>query len=78
MDKVSVNDINDVKPEHVSGYISSLVGFAPKTVATIVSILRCFFSYLYMNEMITFPLTECIPKVENCIRTTWPKWKNLG
>ena len=72
LDKISVYSITDVKSEQVSGYITSLVGYAPKTIATIVSILRCFFRYLYMNEMITFPLSESLPKVQNCVRTILP------
>lgn len=77
LDKISVYSITDVKSEHVSGYIASLVGYAPKTIGTMISILRCFFRYLYMNEIITFPLSESLPKVQNCVRTilptTWSK-----
>ncbi len=72
LDKISVYSITDVKSEHVSGYITSLVGYAPKTIAVMVSILKCFFRYLYMNEMITFPLSESLPKVPNCVRTILP------
>jgi len=72
LDKISVYSITDVKSEQVSGYITSLVGYAPKTIGTIVSILRCFFRYLYINEMITFPLSESLPKVPNCLRTILP------
>jgi integrase len=72
LDKISVYSITNVTSEQVSGYITSLVGYAPKTIGTMVSILRCFFRYLYINEMITFPLSESLPKVPNCLRTILP------
>ncbi len=72
LDKASVCSIEAVKAEHVSGYILSLVGYAPKTIATNISILKCFFRYLYMNEIIAFPLAETLPKVQQCVRTILP------
>jgi len=72
LDKISVYSITNVTSEQASGYISSLVGYAPKTIAVMISILRCFFRYLYTNEMITFPLSESLPKVPNCVRTILP------
>lgn len=72
LDKISIYSITNVTSEQASGYISSLAGYAPKTIAVMISILRCFFRYLYTNEMITFPLSESLPKVPNCVRTILP------
>jgi site-specific recombinase XerD len=72
LDKISVYSITDVTSEQVVGYITTLVGYAPKTIGTMVSILRCFFRYLYINEIITFPLSESLPKVPSCVRTILP------
>ena len=69
---VSVHCFEDVKAEHVSGFIASLVGYSPKTVAGKISILRGLFQYLYLNEYISYPLAEVLPKVFSFARTSLP------
>jgi len=72
LDTVGVHCFENIKAEHVSGFVASLVGYAPATVAGKISILRMLFQYLYLNECISFPLAEGLPKVFNFARTTLP------
>lgn len=62
LDKISVKSFDEIKPEHLSRYISSLVGYAPGTIAHKISIFRCFFKYLYRNKYIVYPLAQSLPK----------------
>ncbi len=69
------NDIykfEDVKYEHISTYIASLVGYAPKTLSTEISCLRVFFRYAYLNEFIQLPLHEMLPRTCGIYRTKVP------
>lgn len=72
LNTISINDFENVKPEHVSGFISSLVGYAPQTVAGRISMLRGLFRYLYLYEYISYPLAETLPKVFTFARTSLP------
>ena len=72
LDTVSIYQFGYVKAEHVSGFISSLVGYAPLSVAGKVSLLRGLFKYLYLNEYISHPLAETLPKVFSFARTSLP------
>lgn len=72
LDAHSVFCFSNIKPEYVSGFVSSMVGYSPRTVARKISILRCLFRFLYLEEYITYPLSETLPKVFNCARTTLP------
>lgn len=72
LNKYEISSFNDVSATHVSGYISSLVGYAPRTVGTKISVLRVFFKYLYLNEHIDKTLWNTLPKVQNVCRTKIP------
>jgi len=72
LDKISVKSFNEIKPEYLSAYISSLVGYAPGTIAHKISIYRCLFKYLYINEYIVYPLAESLPKAPRYLRKTLP------
>lgn len=71
LDACAVLSFADVEPNHISGFISSLVGFAPKTIASKTSVLRGFLSYAYLEGFIDTPLANALPKVY-CSRTTLP------
>jgi site-specific recombinase XerD len=71
LDAHSIQRFTEVEPKHVSGFVGTLVGFAPKTVSSKVSILRRFLSYLFLESYIDTSLADVLPKVF-CARTTLP------
>ena len=62
----------EVRYPQITGYISSLVGYAPVTIASDISCLRVVFRYLYLNQFIYTPLHDLLPKVHNVWRTKIP------
>ena len=61
---------------HVTGFISSHVGFAPASMADKVSGLRGLFRFLYLEGYVSIPLAEALPKVQSVFRTRVPTvWK---
>lgn len=67
---------DEVSNNHVTGFISSLVGFSPSTMADKISGLRGLFRFLFLEGYITVPLAEALPKVQVVSRTTVPTvWK---
>jgi integrase/recombinase XerD len=72
LNKFDVNSFSDVTQQHVSGYIATLIGFAPKTIAEKIYILRGLFKYMYLNGFINIPLANGLPKVHNVARVTVP------
>jgi len=62
--------------DHVTGFITSQVGFQPKTMSGKISCLRGLFRFLYLEKFISVPLAEALPKVWSVHRTTVPTvWK---
>lgn len=70
--RINISKFEDVRYEHISTYISSLVGYAPKTLSTEISCLRVFFRYAYLNEFIQIPLHEMLPRTCGIYRTKVP------
>lgn len=66
------SSFTEVGYPQITGYISSLVGYAPATVASDISCLRVVFRYLYLNQFIYTPLHDLLPKVHNVWRTKIP------
>jgi integrase len=60
-----------IEPNHISGFVGSLVGFAPKTISAKVSALRRLLCYAYLEGYIAKPLADVLPKVF-CTRTALP------
>ena len=58
LNKFNIHSFSDVRQDHLSGYITSLIGFAPKTIVGKISVLRGLFKYLYLNEFIGTPLAD--------------------
>jgi site-specific recombinase XerD/phage-related protein len=71
-----VHSFEEMRNEHVTGFIASQIGFQPNTMAGKVSCLRGLFRFLYLEGYISIPLFEALPKVRNVFRTTIPTvWK---
>jgi len=71
MDASSVSTLADIAPNHISGFVSSLIGYSPKTVSSRISVLRGFLRYIYLEGYIKVPLEDALPKVY-ASRTTLP------
>jgi site-specific recombinase XerD len=72
LNKYEVDSLDSVTSTHISKYISSLIGYAPRTIQTKISVLRVFLKYLYLNEFIGTALWSCLPKVQGVCRTKIP------
>lgn len=71
-----VHSFEEIRNEHVTGFIASQVGFKPKTMSSKVSCLRGVFRFLFLEGYISLPLAEALPKVQSVFRTTIPTvWK---
>lgn len=71
-----IHSFEEMTNNHVTGFVSSLVGFKPKTMSGKVSCLRGLFKFLYLEGYISIPLAEALPKVQHVSRTTIPTvWK---
>ena len=71
LDAHSVSSFTEMESKHISGFVRSLVGFAPKTISSKISILRRLLCYIYLEGYISTSLEEVLPKVF-CTRTTLP------
>lgn len=65
LDAVGIHTPKDIRYYHVEKFIKSMVGWAPCTVASKISCLRQYFSFLFLNEFIVQPLGEKIPRRAN-------------
>ena len=71
-----VHSFEEMTNSHVIGFIASLIGFKPLTVADKVSGLRGLFRFLFLEGFVRVPLAEALPRVQNVSRTTIPTvWK---
>jgi site-specific recombinase XerD len=71
-----IHSFDEMTSHHVTGFISSQVGFAPASMADKVSSLRVLFRYLYLEGHIHTPFAETLPKAHSVFRTTVPTvWK---
>ena len=72
----NIHSFDEITNNHVTGFITSQVGFHPNTMSTKVSCLRGLFKFLYLEGHISTPLAEALPKVRSVFRTTVPTvWK---
>lgn len=72
LDASDIHNPQSITPTHVSGFISSLVGYAPKTVAGRISNLREFFKYMYLAGYTQISLVQALPKTCGYARTKLP------
>ncbi len=71
-----IHAFEEMTSYHVTGFISSQVGFAPATMADKISGLRVLFKYLYLEGHISTALAETLPKAHSVFRTKVPTvWK---
>ena len=71
-----IHSFKDMTNNHVSWFITSQVGFQPKTMSGKISCLRGLFKFLYLERHVDIPLAEALPKVWSVHRTTVPTvWK---
>lgn len=71
-----VYSFEEMSNSHVTGFITSLVGFQPKTMAGKISCIRGLFKFLFLEGYVGVPLAEALPKVHFVARTTVPTvWK---
>jgi len=71
LDACGVSSLAELAPQHISGFVSSLVGFSPTVISSKLSILRGFLRYAYLEGNIMDSLADVLPKV-HCLRTTLP------
>jgi site-specific recombinase XerD len=71
LDACEVSSYAEIAAQHISGFVSSLVGFSPKAISSKLSILRGFLRFVYLEEIINISLADVLPKV-HCLRTTLP------
>jgi site-specific recombinase XerD len=71
LDARSVSNFSDIEPDHISGFVRTLVGFAPKTISARISKLRGLLRYAYLEGVIGTSLSDVLPKVFSS-RTTLP------
>ena len=71
-----IQSFEEMTANHVTGFISSQIGFVPTTMADKISGLRGLFKFLYLEKYISTPLNEALPKVHSVFRTKVPTvWK---
>jgi len=58
-----VQTFEQIQPQHLSTFISSLWRFSNKTVSRVVSDIRQFLKYLFLRDMITRDISQALPKI---------------
>lgn len=58
-----VRSSKEINPVHLTGFLSNYDKAKPKYVATIISILRNYLSFLYQQEFINHDVASSLPKV---------------
>ncbi len=53
----------EINPVHLTGFLSNYDKAKPKYVATVISILRNYLSFLCQQEFIMHDVASCLPKV---------------
>ena len=71
-----VHSFEEMTNDHVTGFITSQVGFQPKTMQGKVSCLRGVLQFLYLESYVSIPLAEALPSAHHVSRTIVPTvWK---
>jgi len=70
-----VTDVTGITPTHVSTFLTSLQGYAPRTVANYSCSARCLLRFLYQHGYLVEDLSACVPStpIRNYTRipTVW-------
>lgn len=72
LDANDITKLQSITATHISSFIRTLVGFAPKTISSRISALRNYLRYLYLESYISVPLAEALPHTFNSSRTKLP------
>lgn len=71
-----LSGLNDVTAVMIADFIKTQINFESRTVATVLSTIRCFFRVLYLQEIIGQDLSEKVPKLKANRNHRLPKvWK---
>jgi integrase len=69
----NIHCFKEMTNNHVTGFVSSHIGFSRKTMSDKVSGLRRLFNFLFLESYVSIPLAEALPKVRGAsARTTVP------
>jgi site-specific recombinase XerD len=68
----NANDWDSLKSCHLTGYISTMVDYAPQTISSKISFLRVMLRYMYLNGYVKEPFHENLPRVANLSRKNLP------
>ena len=75
LDSRNVQDINDIKSEMISDYVKTIFPHHEKSISAILTTLRMFLRFLYLNEYTKNDLTISVPKQKKyyypSVPSTW-------
>lgn len=71
-----ITDLSKIDAISISNFVKTQIDLDSRTVATLLSSIRCFFHQLYIDELLKKDLSEEIPKVKTNRRFKLPPiWK---
>jgi site-specific recombinase XerD len=59
-----ITDLEEINAKCISNYVKTQMDLAPRTVATVLSAIRCFFHQLYIEKLIDKDLSADVPKAK--------------
>jgi integrase/recombinase XerD len=59
-----ITDLEEINAKCISNYVKTQMDLAPRTVATVLSTIRCFFHQLYIEKLIDKDLSADVPKAK--------------
>ncbi len=62
-EKQDVKTFEQIQPQHLSEFISTLWRFSTKTISRVISDLRQFLKYLFLRGIITRDISKSLPSV---------------
>ena len=77
LDAKNINSVNEITPEIISDYVKTIYSKHEKSIAAILTTLRVFLRFLYLNKFTNNDLSEKVPKQKKyyypAIPSTWLK-----
>ncbi|MDD4518880.1 MAG: site-specific integrase [Limnochordia bacterium] len=58
----NIQDVNDITPEIISDYVKTIFPYHEKSISSILSTLRVFLKFLYLNRYTDIDLSVAVPK----------------
>lgn len=59
-----ITNLEELNASCISSFVKTQIDLAPRTVAVLLSSIRCFFRHLYLSELITKDLSIDVPKAK--------------